>query len=313
MTSLRYYQPITVQAPATIANLVCGFDVLGLAITNLYDVMTLELLPIPTIIITHTDNYNLPTEATQNVAGVALLALQAAYCAPIGFKLTITKNIKPGSGLGSSSASAVGAVVAANYLLQHYFTPLQITQFALKGEAFASGSAIHADNVAPCQYGGITLIPSCEPLHIIQLTAPPLYITIIHPQIEIKTSEARAILPKTITLQQASTHWGNVGGLVAGLLQGNYSSIAACLNDAIIEPVRSTLIPYYNEVKTASLQAGALGGGISGSGPSIFMLSSNRATAELVAQAMHGIYANCNIAYNVYTATVNPFGVSVVG
>lgn len=302
---------IKVKAPATVANLVCGFDVLGMALEHPQDEMELTLLNMPQLIIQHKDKYGLPTAPEKNVAGVALLALMKAYKKPIGFKVVINKIIKPGSGLGSSAASAAGAVVAANKLLKNYFTKTELVQFAMCGEELASGSK-HADNIAPCIYGGVCLIRSNTPLDIIPLATPKLFVIVVHPQIEIKTSEARAMLPKNISLKKAVKHWGNVAALVAGISQNNSEIIARSLRDEIIEPVRSKLIPGFEIVKKRSLSAGALGGGISGSGPSIFMFSTTKKIAEKVEKEMIAIYQELNIEAKTYVSKISKQGVSVV-
>ncbi|MFT4022788.1 MAG: homoserine kinase [Flavihumibacter sp.] len=294
---------ITVDCPATVANLVCGFDILGMALQDPCDRITMRLRDEPGIVIRHADAYNLPTEPSKNVAGAALLDLLEELHEPVGFELEITKNIKPGSGLGSSAASAAGAVVAANKLLGEPFSKNDLVRFAMAGEKLASGVK-HADNITPCIFGGVTLIRSIFPLDIIALKAPPMYVTVVHPQIEVRTSDARQILRKEVLLKNAIRQWGNIAGLVAGLLQGDYDLIGRSLEDVIIEPVRSILIPGFDEVKTGSREAGALGGGISGSGPSIFMLSRTTETAHEVAALMAGVYQRIGIDYKTYVTTL---------
>jgi homoserine kinase len=304
---------IKIFAPATIANLVCGFDILGLALNHPKDEMELTLSNEPGIRIKHIDDYNLPTAAEKNVAGAALLALLEEYKNKnIGFDLTINKIIKPGSGLGSSAASSAGAVVGANYLLNNYFTKQDLVRFAMNGEKVASGVK-HADNITPCIYGGVTLIRSIFPLDIIPLAAPHLYVTVVHPQIEVKTSDARQILRKEVQLKDAIKQWGNIAGLVAGFLQSDYELISRSLEDVIIEPIRSILIPGFDEVKLKCKEAGALGGGISGSGPSVFMLSKDETTAKNIEQIMKDIYDTIAVEYNTYVTTVNNEGVRVIG
>ncbi|QDA60176.1 homoserine kinase [Hymenobacter jejuensis] len=302
---------VTVLAPATVANVVCGFDVLGFALGAPYDTMTLRLTSQPGVVIINKDDYNLPTEPRRNVAGAALLALLRAVSEPIGFEVEIAKAIKPGSGIGSSAASAAGAVVGANALLDNRFTQAELVEFATYGEEVASGVR-HADNIAPCIYGGVTLIRSTEPLDIIPIPAPPLYVTVVHPQIEVKTSDAREILKKQVPLKDAIRQWGNVGGLIAGLMKGDYALIGRSLEDVIIEPVRSILIPGFAEVKRASQEAGALGGGISGSGPSIFMLSQHETTARQVEAVMQSVYHGLGIDFHTYVSTINLEGVRVM-
>ena len=303
---------IKILAPATIANLVCGFDILGLALNHPQDEMELTLSDKPGIRIKHIDNYNLPTEPEKNVAGAALIALMEEYeNKNIGFDLTINKIIKPGSGLGSSAASSAGAVVGANYLLNNFFSKQNLVRFAMNGEKVASGVK-HADNITPCIYGGVTLIRSIFPLDIIPLAAPPVYVTVVHPQIEVKTSDARQILRKEVQLKDAIKQWGNIAGLVAGFLQSNYKLISRSLEDVIIEPIRSILIPGFDELKTQCKEAGALGGGISGSGPSVFMLSKEEHTAKAVEEIMKNIYDKIGVEYNTHVTTVNTEGVKIV-
>lgn len=313
------HKTITVSAPATIANLVCGFDILGLAIDAPQDSMTVTLTH-SGITLSASDAYPLPTVPEENVAGAALIALIEAYHTldssvriqpDIGFDVFIDKKIKPGSGLGSSAASSAGAVVAANHLLGNIFSKQDLVGFAMCGEKVASGVK-HADNVAPCIYGGVTLVRSAFPLDIIPIPAPPMFVTVVHPQIEVKTSDARQILRKEVQLRTAIRQWGNIAGLIAGFFKGDYELIGRSLSDEIIEPVRSILIPGFDEVKIGSREAGALGGGISGSGPSIFMLSQQQQTAMDIASVMSDIYTKIGIAFKTYVTTLNNNGVCIV-
>jgi homoserine kinase len=302
---------VKIAAPATVANLVCGFDVLGMALNDPQDIMELSLSDEPGLRIKHIDGYDLPTDPAKNVAGASLLALMEEYDNHIGFDLVVDKCIKPGSGLGSSAASSAGAVVAANHLLNGFFSKEDLVRFAMNGEKLASGVK-HADNIAPCIYGGVTLIRSIFPLDIIQLSAPLLYVTVVHPQIEVKTSDARQILRKEVLLKDAIKQWGNIAGLVAGFMKNDYELISRSLEDVIIEPVRSILIPGFDEVKKTSKEAGALGGGISGSGPSIFMLSKEEGTARQVEELMTGVFGNIGIEFKTYVTTLNYEGVKIV-
>lgn len=302
---------ITVHAPASVANMVCGFDVLGMALDEPYDIMKLTLIDEPVIRIIHTDEYNLPTEPEKNVAGAALQSLLDEYDQKVGFEVEVFKQIKPGSGLGSSAAGSAGAVVAANKLLNDHFSNEDLVRFAMSGEKVASGVK-HADNIAPCIYGGITLIRSIFPLDIVQIPAPDLFVTAVHPQIEVKTSDARQILRKEVLLKDAIRQWGNIAGLVAGLLKNDYDLIGRSLEDVIIEPVRSVLIPGFKEIKSKCKEAGALGGGISGSGPSVFMLSKDEATANAVGSKMEEVYKKLGIDQRTYVTKINKEGVRVV-
>lgn len=299
---------VTVLAPASVANLVCGFDVLGLALADPADEMTMSLAAEPGLTITHTDAYGLPEAPEKNVAGAALLAMMKELDPSTGFHLTINKCIKPGSGLGSSAASSAGAVAAANLLLDNRFSNEDLVRFAMSGEKLASGVK-HADNIAPCLYGGITLIRSILPLDIVKLSFPDLFVTVVHPQIEVRTSDARQILRKQVLLKDAIKQWGNIAGLVAGFMQKDYELIGRSLEDVIIEPVRSILIPGFDEVKLKCKEAGALGGGISGSGPSVFMLSVEERTARRVAEVMEQVYGNLGIEYKIYVTKINERGV----
>lgn len=299
---------VTVHAPGTVANMVCGFDVLGLALNDPYDIMQIKLLPEAKVIIHNKDQYGLPTDPQKNVAGVALQDMIERLEYRVGFEVSIEKRIMPGSGIGSSAASSAGAVVAANQLLNNYFSKPQLVQMAMLGEKLASGVK-HADNIAPCIYGGVTLIRSIHPLDIISVPSPPLFVTIVHPQIEVRTEDARQILRKQILLKDAIRQWGNIAGLVAGLMKSDYDLIGRSLEDVLIEPVRSILIPAFSEVKTKSMEAGALGGGISGSGPSIFMLSKDKATAIVIESAMQEIYTQTGIPFHTHVTTLNMEGV----
>ncbi|MCX8019921.1 MAG: homoserine kinase [Chitinophagaceae bacterium] len=302
---------VIIKSPATIANIVCGFDVLGLALCEPYDIMKLELTDEPGVHICMEGSFELPLNPHQNVAGVTLLSLLEKTESVKGFRLTIDKKIKPGSGIGSSAASAAGAAYAANLLLGNPFSRNELIQFAMNGEKLASGVK-HADNIAPCLMGGITLIRSIFPLDIVPLPAPELFITIVHPQIEVKTSDAREILKKQILLKDAIKQWGNIAGLVAGLYEKDYALIARSLEDVIVEPVRSILIPEFQKLKSKALEAGALGGGIAGSGPSVFMLSREKSTAETVKQAMQEILDKIHISYHSYVTTINRKGVEIL-
>jgi homoserine kinase len=302
---------VTVQCPGTVANLVCGFDILGMALDAPFDIMEVRLLDEPKIIVTSKDGFPLPSDPAQNTAGAPLLEMLAELDRPIGFEVSITKKIKPGSGIGSSAASAAGAVVAANHLLGNIYSKEDLVRFALFGEKVASGVK-HADNIAPCIYGGITLIRSIFPLDIVPIAAPALHVTVVHPQIEVRTSDARQILRRHVLLKDAIRQWGNIAGLVAGFMSHDFDLIGRSLEDVIIEPVRSMLIPGFDAVKQCCKEAGALGGGISGSGPSIFMLSRDESTARQVEDIMKDIYTRIGLDHHTYVTTINQQGVKVI-
>jgi homoserine kinase len=302
---------VKVLAPATVANLVCGFDIFGMALSKPTDIMWVSLTDEPGIRIKHIDGYNLPTQAEKNVSGVALLAMLENVNGVHGFDIIIDKQIKPGSGLGSSAASSAGIVVAANQLLGNKFSKDDLIRFAMNGEKLASGVK-HADNITPCIYGGITLVRSIFQLDVVPLTGPLMFVSVVHPQIEVKTSDARQILRKEVQLKDAIKQWGNIAGLVAGFLKEDYDLISRSLEDVIIEPVRSMLIPGFDEVKKLCKEAGALGGGISGSGPSIFMLSKEEETAKETEELMKEVYTRLGIDYKTYVTTINYNGVQLI-
>jgi len=256
---------IKIFCPATIANLSCGFDVLGTCLENVGDEMIIRKTTEKGIRITKIIGADLPLETKKNVAGVAALALLKSVKfvdnkyipvnfdievdIEIGFEIEIYKNIKAGSGIGSSAASAAGAVFGINELLGKPYTKKELVYFAMQGEVLASGSA-HADNVAPCLLGGFTLVRAYNPLDVIRIESPTnLYATVIHPQIELKTSEMRAVLQPTISLKSAITQWGNLGGLIAGLCTSDYKLIGRSLEDVIVEPLRGKFIPKFEEIK----------------------------------------------------------------
>lgn len=314
---------IKIKVPATIANMVCGFDILGFAVNSPYDEMEMRWMSRAdneaSITIINIDEYNLPTDPEKNVAGAALLAFLEEYeekqnnsiASKIKFEVKINKLIKPGSGVGSSAASSAGAVVGANYLVGNIFSKDDLVRFAMNGEKLASGVK-HADNIAPCIFGGVTLVRSIFPLEIIALPSPTLHVTIVHPQIEVRTSDARSILRQQVLLKDAIKQWGNIAGLVAGLMKPDYDLIGRSLEDVIIEPVRSILIPGFDALKLACKQAGALGGGISGSGPSIFMLSKTKEIAIAVEKEMKQLYDGIGLPHHTYVTSINQTGVEII-
>ncbi|WP_460219547.1 homoserine kinase [Psychroserpens sp. MEBiC05023] len=303
---------IKIFSPATVANVACGFDVLGFCLDSIGDEMIIKKTDKKGIHITKIEGYDLPFDAQKNVAGVSALAMLEDAQPDCGFEIEIYKNIKPGSGIGSSSASAVGSVFGMNELLGKPYDKTQLTYFAMKGEALASQSE-HADNIAPAIFGGFTLVKSVTPLKILQLPTPSnLFAVIIHPQIEIKTSEARAILPKHIALNDAITQWSNVGSLVHALHTSDYELISKSLIDVVVEPHRSQLIPQFETVRQNVIQHGALGCGISGSGPSIFSLCHGKENAQNVAQTIKYIYSKTDIPFEIYISEINTKGIKIL-
>ncbi len=303
---------IKIFCPATIANLNCGFDVMGLCLEGIGDEMIIRKVSGKGIKITQITGANLPLETEKNVAGVAGLALLNKIKTEFGFEIEIHKKIKAGSGIGSSAASAAGAVFGINELLGKPFSRKELVHFAMQGEVLASGSA-HADNVAPCLLGGFTLVRGYYPLDIVKIESPEeLVVVVLHPNIEVKTIEARAVLQPMISLKSAITQWGNLGGLIAGLYSKDYDLIGRSLQDVIVEPLRKGLITNFDAVKNSAMENGALGAGISGSGPSIFALCKGQENAKKVADAMSKSYQNTEIEFDIHISKINDFGVKEI-
>ncbi|MEQ9412591.1 MAG: homoserine kinase [Cyclobacteriaceae bacterium] len=301
---------IRVYSPASVSNVTCGFDVLGFAIEKPGDIILAEQSKISGVRIKEIIGCDtLPVDPLENVASVSAQALIDHVDSKIGIDLTIYKNIKPGSGIGSSASSAVAATFAVNQLIG---TPIKnifdLIPFAMQGEQIASG-AFHADNVAPALLGGFIIVRSNDPLDIIQLGTPPdLFAVVIHPDVQIKTSESRKLLPSYVPLKDVVAQTGNLAGLVAGLLQHDYNLIGRSMNDAIIEPARASTILGFKELKKAALDAGALGAGISGSGPSVFALCKGEDSAQKVLDEMKRNYKNFNIQFDAYISPINKKG-----
>ncbi len=301
-------EEIKVFAPATVANVGCAFDILGFALENIGDEMIFRKTIQPGVRIISKGLGSLPTEPEKNVAGVVALEMLKKEDGSFGVEIEINKLINPGSGIGSSAASASGAAFGLNELFGRNYSIHELIHFAMQGEALASG-AMHADNVAPAITGEFSLIRGYNPLDLIIIEAPrDLYCTIIHPQIEIKTKEAREMLPKQVNLKDAVIQWGNVAGLIAGLHQSDYELIGRSLKDIIIEPQRAKLIPGFYELKQAALDSGAMGCSISGSGPSVFALSEGKARAEAVYNAFNKVYRNKGIDYNLFVSKIGKQG-----
>lgn len=300
---------ISIFSPATIANLSCGFDVLGLALDGVGDEMKIGLSSDPGLRITRITGGDLPLDAKKNVAGIAGLALLEKSEYAGGVEIEIHKRIKPGSGIGSSAASAAGAVWGINELLGKPFDSTELVRFAMQGEKLASGAA-HADNVAPAIFGGITLVRSSDPLDIVSIPSPSeLFACVLHPQIEIKTSDSRGLLKTSIPLSKGIRQWGNVGGLVAGFFKSDYGLISRSLEDCIIEPTRSLLIPGFEELRDTVMHSGALGFGISGSGPSMFALCKGSGQARKTASAMEASFKTKSIPFEIHISGINSAGI----
>lgn len=312
---------IRVFAPATVANVACGFDIMGFAIEHPGDEVVVALTERKGVVIEKIigDGGKLPLDADKNTVGVVVKYLLEHVGSRYGARITLYKHMPLGSGLGSSAASAVAGLFAINELLAAYEPEKALNRredllpFAMEGERLACGSA-HADNVAPALMGGFVLVRSYEPLDVIKIPTPEaLRVSVIHPHVEVQTRDARSILRKQIPLKDAIIQWGNTAGLVAGLWKCDFDLIGRSMQDVIIEPIRSILIPGFDAVKASAMQAGALGCGISGSGPSIFALSKDQETAEEVGRKMQNTFGALNIDSEVYVSPINRQGPRVVG
>jgi homoserine kinase len=308
-------ESIKVFAPATVANVACGYDVLGFALEKLGDELIITKTETPGLKITEIhDGPSLSKKPAENVVTVATQALVDALDEPThyGFEFELTKKVQPGSGLGSSASSSAAAVYGVNQLLGEPFSKKELVQFAMQGEHLASGVP-HADNVAPSLLGGFTLIRSYQPLDIISLDYPEeLCATVVHPQIEIKTSDAKKMLRKQIELRDAITQWGNLAGLVHALAKNDFDLIGRSLEDVIAEPTRGILIPGFEEAKRRTVKNGALGCSISGSGPSLFALSQGMQKANAVAETFQDLFKEIGLDSYVHVSPINKKGTEVL-
>ena len=312
---------VTVFAPATVANVGSAFDVLGFAVAQPGDTVTARTSTTPGVTISEIsgDNGILSRDPHRNTAGVSVLALirilqerNASHYSSIGIELTLQKGLPIGSGLGSSSASTVAAVVAANELFGSPLSREELRPCAMEGERIACGAA-HADNVAPALLGGFVLIRSYAPLDVIQLPTPShAWVTVISPQLELKTQDARKVLKRSVALESAISQWGNVAALVAGIYQNDVRLMGRALEDKIVEPERAQLIPGYAAAKSAALAAGAAGCSISGSGPSLFALAESESLAKSIGDAMITAFSSVGVASKAYISQINSTGATIV-
>lgn len=307
-------ESIKVFAPATVANVACGFDIFGFAVDAPGDEVIVRKRNDKQIIITKIsgDEGKLTYDASKNTVTVPILAFLKQNGIDQGFDIELHKKMPLGSGLGSSSASSVAGVFAVNEILGKPYATKSLLPFSMEGERIACGSA-HADNVAPALMGGFVVIRSYNPLDIFNVPTPSeLFVTIVHPDIEVNTKDARYILRNEVSMKNTIAQMGNVAGMIAGLMQSDYDLIARSMVDFIIEPVRAILIPEFWEVKHAALNAGALGCSISGAGPSVFAFSRGLETAEKVAMAMKTAFEKASIHCNTYVSGVNHQGPKVI-
>jgi homoserine kinase len=300
---------IKIFSPATISNIGPGYDIFGLALRHIGDTIELSWRADDQVVISPVEGFpDLPLDPKNNIAGIVALQMLKAQQLTKGLNISIQKNVMPGSGLGSSGSSAAGVAYGLNELLGKPYSQLEVVDFAMQGEAALAGKA-HADNVAPAVMGGFTIVAGYEPLKVYKLPFPAsLYVAIVHPQVEVKTFEARKLLPKTVSLQTHTKQGGNIAGMVAGMTTSNYQWIKESMDDIIAEPNRAPLIPAYAEAKALALERGAIGCSISGSGPSIFAFAANKETATLICHEWKALYDAQKILSKTYTSLINGDG-----
>jgi homoserine kinase len=307
---------IKVFAPATVANVVCGFDVLGFAVNEPGDEVIMRLTNKPGLSISKItgDNGRLPLDPAKNTVTVSVQHyLQSVGLTDIGLDIELHKKMPIGSGLGSSSASTVAGLYAIKTLLGDETPVDKLLPFAIKGEEMACGHG-HADNVAPALMGGFVLIRSYEPLDVIRLPHPNgLYCAIIFPDVDVPTREARQIIRKSIQMKDAVTQWGNIAGLVSGLFIEDLDLIGRSMQDVLVEPVRSMLIPDFYVMRQMAMDLGAISFGISGSGPSVFAFAKNEQTAIQITKKLQQHLTDIKIGSNIYVSTINDKGPKVIG
>lgn len=307
---------VRVFAPATVANMICGFDILGFAVDYPGDEVVMHRVAAPGVRIRSIvgDDGKLPLDADKNTvsACVQMLLAHLGVAKEIGVEIELIKHMPIGSGLGSSSASTVAGLFAINSLLGNPLTKEELLPFCVEGERLACGHG-HADNVAPALMGGITLIRGQHPLDVISLPVPEeLYAGVVFPKVDVPTRDARQLIKEKVLLKDAVTQWGNIAGLIAGLYESDYDLISRSMHDVLIEPTRAILIPEFYVMKQIALDAGALSFGISGSGPSVVAISRGQETAENAASRIQQHLTDCEIDSFKYVSPVNVNGPRVI-
>jgi len=310
------YRSVTAFAPASVANVGCGFDIMGYAVEGIGDKVTISLQhenKDSGIILTGTYGHLTPADRTKNTAGVAVNAyLKAIGKNDINLDITLEKNMPLGSGMGSSAASSAAAVFAVNYLFGNPLSTLALIPFAMEGERVACGSA-HADNVAPALLGGFTLIRSYHPLDIISVKCPDdLYSAIVHPHIELNTSDSRRVLKKEVSFENAIIQSANTAGFMVALMKGDYELMKRSMSDLLAEPQRMHLIPGFEPIKNAAMEAGAIGFGIAGSGPSVFALCKGEPTALQVADIIRKGFSKIGLYNEAFISRSNAPGTFIL-
>ncbi|MCX2573354.1 homoserine kinase [Pedobacter sandarakinus] len=306
---------IRVFAPATVANVVCGFDVLGFAVNEPGDEVEMRITKTPGVVVKNItgDGGKLPLDAGKNTVSASVQHyLQHINRTDIGVEITLHKKMPIGSGLGSSAASTVAGLFAINKLMGDLLSPKELVPFAMKGEELACGYG-HADNVAPAILGGFVLVRSYDPLDVISLPTPSgMYAAIVYPEVDVPTKDARQMIRSKVLLKDAVTQWGNVGGLVSGLFMNDFDLIGRSMQDVLVEPTRSILIPGFEEMRNIAMENGAIGFGISGSGPSVFALAKDEETARKITKSQQQHLHKININSKSYVSAVNAEGPRVI-
>lgn len=304
---------VRVFAPASIANMGCGFDVIGLALDEVGDIIEITMSEGDGLTITNNSGVPMPEDIEMNVITPVIRYFLNRIGQKAKIDVTICEKIYPGSGIGSSAASSAAAAFGMNELFGCPLSDEEVVLCAMEGENLASGG-YHADNAAPALMGGIVLIRGYEPLDIIQLPVPGnFYCSVVHPHIVVTTKQAREILPKAVPMHDAIKQWGNVGGLIAGLYSGNIGLIGRAMQDVVAEPYRKSFIPGFDELREKILAAGALAMNISGSGPSTFALCDHRDKAEKAGRIMQEHFDSLGIGCEVYVVKVSNKGAKLTG
>ncbi len=308
------HSEVTAFAPASVSNVACGFDIMGFALGDAGDRVTVRRSNSKGVHIRRIDGTrcSIPTDPAKNTAGPPIQEVLRRYGEAGGIDVEIHKGLPIGSGIGSSAASAVAAAVAADALLGGNLSRHDLLECAIEGEKLAS-AALHVDNLAPCLWGGFVLVRGYDPIDIIPITSPlSLWCTVVVPEVEIRTSESRKLLPKTVPLADVVAQTGNAAGLIAGLMAGDAGLVSRSLQDRIAEPARRHSIPGYAAVKQAALESGALGCNISGSGPAVFALCDTQSCAQRAKDAMAAALRDEKIQFSVFTSTINGSGAKVL-
>lgn len=304
---------VRVFAPGTVANMGCGFDVMGMTLNGAGDILTVSVSEGDGLVIENRSEVELPTDIDKNVITPAVRALMKEFGEPRMIEVIVESKIAPGSGIGSSAASSAAAVYALNEALGSPFSPEKLVEFAMEGEKLISGGTPHADNVGPAILGGVVLMRGYEPLDIVRLPVPDnFFCSVVHPDIMVSTKDARAVLPHEIPMRTAVKQWGNVAGLVAGLALKDVYLIGRAMVDSVVEPHRKHFIPGFDELRAKVLEAGAIAVNISGAGPSVFAVSSDMDTASRVGEVMSRHFGDIGIGSDLYVGTVSNQGCRVL-